>query len=221
MRNPGSQNENGVCFFPGRRKFGERKKAEDMGSVIVDARDQRFVLFEMLDVEALCRESLDADFSRATFDMALNEAERIATEALFPALAEGDREGCRLENGNVFVPACYHRCMRLYREGGWGTMSVSSAAGVQGFPHAVSLAAKEWFIHNFGFMCYPYLMLMGKVVMAWLLMWEAGVTRGKLDAICAGKGIDPANVRECNALAKEDAEAAFYTGKTAAARYFV
>ena len=128
-----------------------------MGSVIVDARDQKFVLYEMLDVEALCREPLYADFSRETFDMALNEAEKFATEALFPALAEGDREGCRLENGNVFVPACYHRCMRLYREGGWGTMSVPAAAGGQGFPHAVSLAAKEWFIHNFGFMCYPYL----------------------------------------------------------------
>ena len=68
---------------------------------------------------------------------------------------------------------------------------------------------------------YPFLMLMGKVVMAWLLLWEAGVARGKLDGICAGKGIDPADARECSALAKEDAEAAFYTGKTTAARYFV
>jgi len=68
---------------------------------------------------------------------------------------------------------------------------------------------------------YPFLMLMGKVVMAWLLLWEAGVARGNLDGICAGKGIDPADVRECNALAKEDAEAAFYTGKIAGARYFV
>ena len=68
---------------------------------------------------------------------------------------------------------------------------------------------------------YPFLMLMGKVVMAWLLLWEAGVARGTLDGICAGKGIDPADVRGCHALAKEDADAAFYTGKIAAARYFV
>jgi len=68
---------------------------------------------------------------------------------------------------------------------------------------------------------YPFLMLMGKVVMSWLLFWEAGVARGKLETICAGKGIDPSDARSLNALAKEDADAAFYTGKVAAARYFI
>lgn len=68
---------------------------------------------------------------------------------------------------------------------------------------------------------YPFLMLMGKVVMAWLLLWEAGVACGKLEEMCAGKGIDPLNVPKRNALAKGDAEAAFYTGKAAAARYFI
>jgi len=125
-----------------------------MANLIVDPRDQRFVLYEMLNVEELCKAPLYADFSRDMFDMALNEAEKFATSAIFPTLAEGDREGCRLEGGNVFVPKCFHRCMQIYREGGWGTMSVSPEAGGQGFPHVISVAAKEWFSHNTAFVNY-------------------------------------------------------------------
>ena len=68
---------------------------------------------------------------------------------------------------------------------------------------------------------YPFLMLMGKVVMAWLLLWEAGVAREKLDEIAAGKGIHPSDMQSLNLLAKENADAAFYIGKVAAARYFI
>ena len=91
-----------------------------MASLIVDPRDQKFVLYEMLNVEALCKSPLYADFSRDMFDMALNEAEKFAAAVIFPCLVEGDREGCRLEEGNVRVPKCYHRPAELYRGGGLG-----------------------------------------------------------------------------------------------------
>jgi hypothetical protein len=64
-------------------------------------------------------------------------------------------------------------------------------------------------------------MMMGKVIMAWLLLWEAGVAREKLEGISAKKGIDPADVPKLNHLAKENTDAAFYIGKVAAARYFI
>lgn len=126
-------------------------------NLILDDRDQKFVLYEMLKMEDLFKTARYADFSRETFDMVLAEAAKFATEVLFPALVEGDRVGCKLENGEVKVPACYHRPFRLYKEGGWSTMPVSPDEGGQGFPLVVCSAAKEWFIHNFGFMCYPYL----------------------------------------------------------------
>ena len=68
---------------------------------------------------------------------------------------------------------------------------------------------------------YPFLMLMSKVVMAWLLLWEAGVAREKLDEIAAGKGIHPADMQNLSLLAKENTDTAFYIGKVAAARYFI
>ena len=128
-----------------------------MGSLICDVRDQKFVLYELLKIEDLCKTAKYADFSRETFDMVLAEAEKFGTEVLFPTMAEGDRVGCRLENGQVKVPPCFYRPFQLYKEGGWSTMSVSQEAGGQGFPLVMSSAAKEWFIHNFGMMCYPYL----------------------------------------------------------------
>jgi hypothetical protein len=59
-----------------------------------------------------------------------------------------------LIDGNVRVPKCYHRGAELYREGGWATMSVAVEEGGQGFPHVVSAAAKEWFVHNPAFLIY-------------------------------------------------------------------
>jgi alkylation response protein AidB-like acyl-CoA dehydrogenase len=125
-----------------------------MASLIVDPRDQKFVLYEMLNVEELCQKPLYADFSRDMFDMVLNEAEKFATGVIFPCLVQGDREGCHLEGGNVRVPECYHRGAEIYREGGWSMMSVEAAEGGQGFPHVVTAAAKEWFVHNPGFIIY-------------------------------------------------------------------
>jgi hypothetical protein len=51
---------------------------------------------------------------------------------------------------------------------------------------------------------YPFLMMMGKVISAWLLLWEAGIAAEKLDG--EGDG---------------STDAAFYKGKVAGARYFI
>ncbi|NPU85263.1 MAG: acyl-CoA dehydrogenase [Syntrophaceae bacterium] len=126
-----------------------------MASLILDRRDQIFVLQELLKTEDLCGMSKWSDFSQDTFEMVLKEAERMAVDVIFPTLASGDREGCRLEEGQVYVPPSFRRCYDVYRDGGWINMGVSQEAGGQGFPYAITLAAKEWFIHNFSFFIYP------------------------------------------------------------------
>jgi alkylation response protein AidB-like acyl-CoA dehydrogenase len=124
-------------------------------NLILDSRDQKFVLQEVLHTEDLCQMPAWSDFSPDMFDMVLKEAERLAVEVIFPALVTGDREGCRLSDGQVFAPPSFRRCFDLYREGGWINMGVSPEAGGQGFPMVITMAAKEWFIHNFAFFCYP------------------------------------------------------------------
>ena len=126
-----------------------------MANLILDERDQQFVLYEMLEVEKLFEKPIFAEFSKDMIDMILTEAQKFAVNEIFPTLVEGDREGCRLENGQVYVPEAFRRCYRLYCEGGWGAMGYSPEAGGQGLPHVVSTATKDWFIHNFAFFAYP------------------------------------------------------------------
>jgi hypothetical protein len=68
---------------------------------------------------------------------------------------------------------------------------------------------------------YPFLMMMGKVIMSWLLLWEAGVAAEQLTALYREQGIDPQNAGQVQALIKDHQDAAFYAGKGASARYFI
>ena len=126
-----------------------------MASVILDERDQQFVLHELLGVESLCEAEPFADFSRDVFDMILSEAQKFATEEILPVLQTGDREGCRLEDGQVKVPASFHRAYRLYCEGGWNAMCFAPEIGGQGLPACIRTAAHDWFSHNAAFSIYP------------------------------------------------------------------
>ena len=64
-------------------------------------------------------------------------------------------------------------------------------------------------------------MLMSKVIMAWFLLWEAGVAKAKLDTLAKAKGADPADAASWAAFVKNDRDAAFYTGKLSSAKYFI
>lgn len=126
-----------------------------MADIIVDGRDQRFVLHELLGVGKLCEHDKYKDFSAETFDMILSEAEKFSLKEVYPILKKGDEEGCRLEEGQVHVPECFHQPYQLYCEGGWNSMTASQEDGGQGFPSVIGIAAMEWFIHNFAFESYP------------------------------------------------------------------
>ncbi len=126
-----------------------------MASLILDERDQKFILYELLDVANICKAAKYADFSEDMFNMILNEAQKFATEEILPTLTEADKVGCRLENGQVFAPEVFRRPYKLFCEGGWMGMSKSPEVGGQGLPLIVSTAAKDWFMHNFAFVAFP------------------------------------------------------------------
>ncbi|MBN2298250.1 MAG: acyl-CoA dehydrogenase [Deltaproteobacteria bacterium] len=126
-----------------------------MGNLILDERDQTFVLYEMLESEKLCDSKKYSEFSRDMFDMILSEAQKFAIEEIFPTLEESDKTGCKLENGQVYVPECFHRPYRLFCESGWNCMSLPQEVGGQGLPFLMRIAAHDWFVHNFAFVSYP------------------------------------------------------------------
>ena len=68
---------------------------------------------------------------------------------------------------------------------------------------------------------YPFLMMMGKVVSGWLLLWQAGVANDKLADLCTAKGIDRTDVQAMAQLYRDNKDAAFYAGKISSLKYFV
>ncbi|HQL44856.1 MAG TPA: acyl-CoA dehydrogenase N-terminal domain-containing protein, partial [Spirochaetota bacterium] len=64
---------------------------------LVDTRDTRFVLFEVLGVDKLTQYPRFADFDKDTFEDVLNLAETIAVEQVYPANMDGDKIGVKYE----------------------------------------------------------------------------------------------------------------------------
>ena len=126
-----------------------------MAQVITDRRDIDFVLYEQFNAEELTNYEKFADFNKKTFDLIINEARNLAVKEILPTFAEGDREGVRLENGQVKVPACFHRPYKLFRDGEWTAMVADPELGGQGLPYCVSQAAAEYLVGaNYAFTLY-------------------------------------------------------------------
>ncbi|MCX7982248.1 MAG: acyl-CoA dehydrogenase [Syntrophales bacterium] len=127
-----------------------------MGNLLVNTRDQQFVLFEQLKIEDLFKTERFKDFTKEDLLMILNEAEKMAVEVIAPTLKEGDKQGCRFENGKVYVPDCYHAAYKTYCEAGWIAAAEDPEVGGQGIPASVQFANMELFgAANYAFCMYP------------------------------------------------------------------
>ena len=114
-----------------------------MSNLLVNARDQYFILFEQLGMEKLFETETFKDFSKDDALMILSEAEKMALNVLLPTYVEADREGCTFKDGNVYVPKCYHDAYKKYIEGGWMIANESPDVGGQGIPIALYEATHE------------------------------------------------------------------------------
>ncbi|MGD8522832.1 MAG: acyl-CoA dehydrogenase [Desulfobacterales bacterium] len=129
-----------------------------MAQVLADRRDIDFVLYEQIKAEEFTAHEKYAEFNKKIFDMIITEARNLAVKEILPTFAEGDREGVHLEDGQVKVPACYHRPYNLLREGEWVAMPADPELGGQGLPLSVYNAASEYLVGaNYAFTLYAYL----------------------------------------------------------------
>jgi len=119
---------------------------------IADRRDIDFVLHEQLDLEPLLKSKKFRDLNRKMLDMIITEARTFGIKEILPTYADGDRQGVKLEQGQVKVPECFHRPYRLFCEGEWIAMAEDPEVGGQGLPVIVRQAAYEYIIGaNFAF----------------------------------------------------------------------
>ncbi len=80
-----------------------------MRNLLVNERDQRFVLHEQLQVEELGKTRLYGHVSKEIIDLSLGAAVDLAVKESYPVMAKADREGCRLEKGSVYAPQSFKR----------------------------------------------------------------------------------------------------------------
>ncbi len=116
-----------------------------MADFIADLRDLKFVLFDQLDLAPLLKSERFSDFSPEDFEMMIDEAHRLAKEVFAPSNEPGDREGCKLEDGKVTVPAAYHEPYQKMIEGGWLSISNSAEYGGGGTPDLMRKAVDDLF----------------------------------------------------------------------------
>jgi len=118
-----------------------------MANLLVDERDHRFVLYEMLDAPALCRSARYGEHSPETFDMVLDAAYKMALNQLWPTYQEGDHSGgSRLVDGQVVLPECFREPFERFTGDGWLTVDVDLVHGGQQMPQCVTIAAMEAFM---------------------------------------------------------------------------
>ncbi len=129
-----------------------------MAEQIADRRDIDFVLFDQLNVDELCHVEKFRDFNKNTFTMLINETRKFAIKEILPTYQAGDREGVRLENGNVIIPECYRRPFNLLREAEFTSITEDPEYGGQGVPETIATAAAEYLVGtNFAFATYSFL----------------------------------------------------------------
>jgi alkylation response protein AidB-like acyl-CoA dehydrogenase len=123
-----------------------------MYNLLIDPRDQKFVLHEMLNIRQLCETEAFGHLNAETIDASLKAALELAVKESYPVMAEADREGCRLENGAVRSPRCYHRLKEHYDKTELATAYLPPALGGHGYPMTLWTPMFEDFVHNLGFL---------------------------------------------------------------------
>lgn len=107
--------------------------------------DMRFVLHDLLGVDALFARLGFADATPDIIDAVLEEAARFNETVLAPLNRIGDELGCRFDpaTGAVSTPPGFKQAYAQYVDGGWAGLVAPLAFGGQGLPHAAGVPLKE------------------------------------------------------------------------------
>jgi alkylation response protein AidB-like acyl-CoA dehydrogenase len=139
-----------------------------MANPLVDSRDVRFTLFEMLEAEKLTKYPQFSDHDKDIFEDVLNLAERLAVDSFYPANSAGDKEGGAKfdpSTNTVKVPEAIKDAWDAYVEAGFTNMRVETEYGGMGMPEVITNACSEYFqAANFSILMYANLISGGSFI---------------------------------------------------------
>jgi acyl-CoA dehydrogenase len=121
-------------------------------------RDMLFVLREIAPLDEVTRLPGCSEVTQELAEVILKEAGKFATSVLSPLNASGDREGARLQDGEVLTPKGWRDAYRRFVAAGWNALSCDPEYGGQGVPRLVSALVDEmWNGANVSFALCPML----------------------------------------------------------------
>lgn len=114
---------------------------------LVDSRDVRFVLFEMLGADKLNRYEHFEVFDRDMFEDTLDLAEKIAVTHFYPVNSEADKIGAKYDpvTHEVHVPDVLRPGYQAVIDAGFLGLHLPADQGGMGMPMSISFSAQEYF----------------------------------------------------------------------------
>ncbi|MCR9214644.1 MAG: acyl-CoA dehydrogenase family protein [Proteobacteria bacterium] len=129
-----------------------------MGEYTAPIKDMRFVLNNIVDMDALSKLKTFAHAEADVVDAVLEEAGKFATNVLSPLNKPGDLQGSHVKDAVVTTPDGWNEAYTQFVEGGWNGISAPEKYDGGGLPGAVALATVEmWNAANLGFSLCPLL----------------------------------------------------------------
>lgn len=117
----------------------------------------KFLLNNVLDIKSVL-EIASPDITVDVVNAVIDEAARFAKAELLPLNEVGDKEGCKLNNGEVTTPKGFKEAYKKFAESGWNSIPFPAENGGQGLPWSVAIAVSEiWNGANMAFALCPLL----------------------------------------------------------------
>jgi alkylation response protein AidB-like acyl-CoA dehydrogenase len=161
-------------------------------------RDMQFVLKELAGLNEVAQLPGCEEATADVVDAILEEAARFAEEVISPLNASGDREGARLENGQVTMPGGFKEAYKLFAESGWTALASHPEWGGQGLPRLVAAPVTEmWKSANHAFSLCP--LLTDGAIEALVLTGSEKLKKTFLENMVSGKWTGTMNLTEPNA----------------------
>lgn len=127
-------------------------------STLIDRRDLDFLLYELLDVEGLCRRPRFERHDRETFDAVIDAAYKLAEERFAAHAAKLDANEPEFDGERVHLIPEVKEALDAYIEGGFLAAAFAEEDGGLQLPYTVSQAVAALFsAANIGTAGYPFL----------------------------------------------------------------